>query len=246
MEKRIEDISVNRKLEKQTAWTEGVRRWVFVIVLCMFVGVSLTGCRNNPTVSVMWNVEERDYATILLVSEGEEKLYQISLGVAKERRRGEDAQIETVSEWECDDFKELRKQYLQIKGKELSLSHLKVILLSFEDFDITQFKLQKLFFMFDEEKEIAKTCPVLTLSEKEKFLNYLKEAKSPVGTYMDSIIKAAEMEGNEIPWLKDYLKALREEMQVQEYQLKPVEEGWRIGTIFSSLNILIKSGNTFM
>lgn len=200
----------------------------FMSVLCVLSGAFLVGCQRKPTVAAMRNVEERDYATILLISEGEEKLYQMSLGVAKERRRGEEAQIETVSRFECNDFEELEKQYQEIKGKELSLSHLKVILLSFDEFDITQFKLQKLFFAMDEKAEIAKTCPVLTLSEKEEFLAYLKEADKPVGTYLDSIMKAAEREGEEVPWLKDYLKSLREKEAVQEYQLKSVDEGWKI------------------
>lgn len=201
-------------------------------LFCLFVIFSLVGCQRKPTVAVMRNVEERDYATILLVSEGEEKLYRMSLGVAKERKRGEEAQMETVSEWECDNFEELEKQYQEIKGKELSLSHLKVVLLSFENFDITQFKLQKLFFMMDEKEEIAKTCPVLMLSEKEEFLEYLEKADKPVGTYLESIIRTAEMEGKEVPWLKDYLKALREKIQIQEFQLKSVDEGWRIDEAF--------------
>lgn len=201
---------------------------LFGSLFCLFIIFSLVGCQRKPAVTVMRNVEERDYATILLISEGEEKLYQMSLGVAKERRRGEEAQIEAVSEWECNDFKELEKQYQEIKGKELSLSHLKVTLLSFENFKITQFKLQKLFFMMDEKEEIAKTCPVLMLSEKEEFLEYLKKVDKPAGTYLESIIRMAEMEGKEVPWLKDYLKALREEEAVSIYYLDSVREGWRI------------------
>lgn len=82
--------------------------------------------------------------------------------------------------------------------------------------------------MMEEKEEIAKTCPVLMLSEKEEFLNYLKDADKPVGTYLDSIIQAAESEGKDVAWVKDYLKALREEMLVQGYQLKSEDEGWRI------------------
>lgn len=207
-------------------------KWILKCVLLLVAICSLVGCQRKPAVTVMRNVEERDYATILLVSEGEEKLYRMSLGVAKERKRGEEAQIETVSEWECNDFEELEKQYQETKGKELSLSHLKVILLSFDEFDVRQFKLQKLFFLMDEKEEIAKTCPILALSEKEEFLEYLKDADKPVGTYLESIIRVADEEGKEVPWLKDYLKALREKMQVTMYQLKAVDEGWRIGTIF--------------
>lgn len=133
--------------------------WILKSMLLVVAISSLCGCKRESTVAVMRNVEERDYATILLVSEGEEKLYQMSFGVAKERRRGEEAQIETISSWECNDFEELEKQYQTVKGKELSLSHLKVILLSFEDFDITQFKPSKTVFYDGGKRRDCKDLP---------------------------------------------------------------------------------------
>ena len=77
-------------------------------------------------------------------------------------------------------------------------------------------------------EEIAKTCPVLQISDKDEFLQYIKDAKEPVGIYLSNIIKMKESQGDDVPWLKDYLKVLREEMDLPIYFLEKETEGWQL------------------
>ena len=88
--------------------------------------------------------------------------------------------------------------------------------------------LQELLCILDENEEIAKTCPVLQVTEREAFLQYLEEAGSPVGSYLEAVIRTGERQKKNIPWLKDYLKAMREEQGVEAYLLESVPEGWTV------------------
>lgn len=200
--------------------------FLFLLSVCM---VFLSGCEKGGKIrNDMRNVEERDYATILLVSDGEDgKRYQFSLGIAQEKKVGEKSQIEELSKWNCNDFEELAREYQLVKGKDLSLSHLKVILLSMEQMDIME-EMQEFLYLLDENVEVAKTCPVLELKEKDRFLKYLKKAEEPVGTYLNNMMGAGKRQGRNIPWLKDYLKALREGTDVEVYFLEKVSEGWEL------------------
>ena len=201
-------------------------------VLSLLYLVLLTGC-GTGSVSAnndMKNVEQRGYATILLVSEGEEgKRYHFDLGIAKERRTGEDSQTEEVISFNCNSVEELSEAYQMVKGKDLSLAHLKVILIE-NPKTMTDSKNESgtLLYDMDGNEEIAKTCPVLQLPDKEKFLDYLKDAKEPVGTYLGGLIEAAGRRGKDIPWLKDYLKAVREGNGLLIYELEQVPEGWSL------------------
>lgn len=190
----------------------------------------LSGCRGDLSArNDMRNVEERDYGTILFISKGENgKRYHFDLGIAQEKRVGQKSQIEKVSRWDCDDFKELAREYQKIKGKDLSLSHLKVILLASDGETVMKRDLQDLLGILDENEEIAKTCPVLQVTEREAFLRYLEEAGSPVGSYLEAVIRTGERQKKNIPWLKDYLKAMREEQGVEVYLLESVPEGWTV------------------
>ncbi|MBR1866658.1 MAG: GerAB/ArcD/ProY family transporter, partial [Lachnospiraceae bacterium] len=192
--------------------------------------VLLSGCRGDLSArNDMRNVEERDYGTILFISKGENgKKYHFDLGIAQEKRLGQKSQIEKVSRWDCDDFKELAREYQKIKGKDLSLSHLKVILLASDGETVLKRDLQELLCILDENEEIAKTCPVLQVTEREAFLRYLEEAGSPVGSYLEAVIRTGERQKKNIPWLKDYLKAMREEQGVEAYLLESVPEGWTV------------------
>lgn len=164
---------------------------VFLLLLLGCVAF-LSGCDRGNVMNDMRNVEERDYATILLVSDGEDgKRYQFSLGIAQEKKVGEKSQIEELSSWNCNDFEELAREYQLVKGKDLSLSHLKVILLSMEQMDIME-EMQEFLYLLDENVEVAKTCPVLELKEKDKFLKYLKKAEEPVGTYLNNMMEAGK------------------------------------------------------
>lgn len=201
----------------------------FLSLLCWLL---LTGCGtgNIKSGNDMKNVEQRGYATILLISKGEEgKQYHFDLGIAKEKRTGEDSETETVCSFDCNSFEELSKAYQMVKGKDLSLAHLKVILIeNSESMVDSREDNGRLLYDMDGNEEIAKTCPVLQLTDKEEFLTYLKDAKNPIGSYLNELIEAAERQGKDIPWLKDYLKAVREGTGLLIYELQQVSEGWTI------------------
>ena len=191
----------------------------------------MTGCRtHSSSQGNMRNVEERDYATILCVSEGKNGKYHFDLGVAREKRMGEESSTEQMSGWDCADFEELKTVYPITKGRDLSLSHLKVILLDPEGNDRPE-NIQKLIMMMDAKEEIAKTCPVLILREKDRFLKYSEESETPVGGYLEALLRAGERQGMKLPWLKDYLKALREHQEIEVYVLEPVKEGWTLSPL---------------
>lgn len=202
--------------------------FVFMLMFCVSV-LTLTGCNQySNTENDMKNVEERDYATILLITEGTEgKNYQFILGIAQEKKMGEKSMTEEVSQWECNDFKELSKKYSSIKGKDLSLAHLKVILFSEGTEDMGE-KTGNLLYLLDENEEIAKTCPVLLLLEPQTFLTYLEEEDKPVGNYLENLIRETERQGQEITELKDYLKAIRENTTRDSCTLRYTNEGWLI------------------
>lgn len=198
-----------------------------VITILSLIG--FTGCKAGVKLqSDMQNVEQRDYATILLVASGNsEKAYEVSLGIAEEKKVGEKSQTEKLSTFYVNDFEELAKEYQAVKGKSLSLVHLKAILLAGEQqigWDEQWYMLSQM----GENEEIAKTCPVLQISDKDEFLEYVKDAKEPVGTYIHDLIKINEEKGKNIPQVKDYLKVMREGTDLQIYNLEKVEEGWQL------------------
>ena len=211
-----------------------------MILMVVLTGMLiLTGCNKYANMeNDMKNVEERDYATILLVMEGKnEKNYHFILGIAQEKKVGEKSMTEEVSEWDCDDLKELAKAYSSVKGKDLSLAHLKVILFSIDEKTKKAAKanngtekenMQSLLGMLDENEEIAKTCPALQLSESEAFLAYMKQEDKPVGSYFENLIREMGRQGQKVTWLKDYLKAMREQMPMERFVLRRVNEGWTI------------------
>ena len=220
------------------------RYCVIGMFLCLMSMLTLTGCNQySNTENDMKNVEERDYATILLITEGtEDKEFHFVLGIAQEKKMGEKSMTEEVSEWDCADFKELSKVYASVKGKDLSLAHLKIILFA-ESEESTNHaigentgtnhakestKKQDLLYMLDESEEIAKTCPVLLLPEPETFLAYLEEEDKPVGNYLENLIRETERQGQEITELKDYLKAMREQKDRNSLTLQRTGEGWVI------------------
>ncbi len=202
----------------------------FLLIGVLLLGIlSMTGCGRGITLqSDMQNVEQRDYATILMIEQGTSgKDYAFSLGIAKERKVGEESQTEKVVTFLANDIEELKKEYQAVKGKSLSLVHLKAILLVREEQAVLDSQWHILT-LLDENNEIAKTCPVLQLTEKKKFLSYVADAKEPVGKYLYNLIKLKESEGANIPWLKDYRKVLREGTALSVYFLESEKEGWRL------------------
>lgn len=174
----------------------------------------------------MRNVEERDYATLLLVEPGEQgKSYHFILGIAKEKRVGEASEKEIKTEWACNNFYELSEQYRNTKGKELSLSHLKAVLISVEEMDVLEPFLNGLLQMLEEDQGIAKTCPVLKVEDSKDFISYWDEQKAPVGRYIENLIVTREKHGESIPWIKDYIKSIREGYAVPVWALKKESEG---------------------
>ena len=204
-------------------------KWGCLLLITILCFLWLTGCNSKVKLeSDMLNVEQRDYATILLVGTGSEgKNYAFSLGIAQEKKVGEKSQTENVVTLEADNLEELAIEYGAVKGKSLSLVHLKAILLE-NDGNTAVESFGDIINQMDEYEDIAKTCPVLQLKEREEFLNCLKEAKEPVGSYLNDLIKMVEGEGKEIPQLKDYRKVMREEVDLQVYFLEKVPEGWKL------------------
>lgn len=196
---------------------------IVVSLLC------LTGCTSGIQLqSTMQNVEQRDYATVLLIDRGKDgKNYEFSLGIAEEKKVGEKSQTEKLSTFYANDFEELAKEYQLTKGKSLSLVHLKVILLA-RDGNSAFEEQWDILHQMGENEEIAKTCPVLQITEKDKFTTFIEDAKEPVGTYLDNLIKVTDNQGQSIPQLKDYLKVLREEMYLPIYFLEKKSEGWQL------------------
>lgn len=193
----------------------------YMMLICVLALMCVcTGCKSSVG-NTMRDVEQRDYATILVVEPQDETEYRYDLGIAKERRKGEAGQTEDVKTFYCENLSDLLYDYEQSQGKSLSLSHLKVIFFTDtkpleENYDCLM--------QLDGCVEIAKTCPVLVLSGKEAFLQYLKSAKEPVATKISDLIRARERQGKNIPWLKDYLKVYREGESIFQYELK-LDEG---------------------
>lgn len=175
----------------------------------------------------MKNVEQRDYAMILLVTNGDKgKKYHFELAIAKEKRVGEKSEAEDVSAFDGNGLEDLSTQYELVKGKDLSLSHLKIILLDPEM--LQPEKMLELMYHLDESAEIAKTCPVLVVADKEAFLDYMEQAQEPMGSYLSNLVETGRRDGQNVPWLKDYLRAIREGDFLEIYNLEEVFEGWRI------------------
>lgn len=200
---------------------------ILVSFACIFT--LLAGCKQKVEFqSDIQNVEQRDYATILLVAEGKSgKEYEFSVGIAEEKKVGEKSQTEKVSTFYANDLEEFAKEYQSVKGKSLSLVHLKVVLLARQKEEVlgSQWDILN---QLDENAEIAKTCPIVQIIEKDKFMEFIKKAKEPVGTYISNLIEIKESEGDGVPWLKDYMKMLREGTKLQVYFLEDKTEGWQL------------------
>ncbi len=206
----------------------GIRHAAFFLLLAG-AAVSMTGCQAGPSVrNDMRNVEERDYATILIASGGVNgRAWHFDLAAAQERRVGEKSHNERVSGWDCDDLEGLAREYQKVKGKDLSLSHLKVILWEGRD-TVLKKELMDFLALLDENEEVAKTCPFLQIGDREELLTCLREAEAPVGTYVEQVIRSGERQEKNIPWLSDYLKAMREGSGVEAYVLESVPEGFLV------------------
>lgn len=212
-------------------WLDLKRIKKFLFVILIFVNTFiLNGCSGK-----IENIEQRDYATILMVtlpeetvpvfgysSRTEEKKYHFTLGIARERKTGEKSEPEIVTTIDADSLKELFEDYGRIKGKDLSLSHLKILLVGY-DVDSTVFmgeNLREFIYELDEEDEVARTCPMLFVQNVLSVEQLMKSADKPVGTYLDSLVDNAKREGREIPKIMDYLKSIREGRQIMIYELR--------------------------
>lgn len=218
---RIKERRKRKKeeLQKLNA-VEKMCMWIFMGMFCV---VALTGCGKD-----MRNVEQRDYATVLLVSkEINRDLYHIYLGIAKEHRVGEKSQVENVVDFEVETLSELKEKYEEQRGKSLSLMHIKVLL-----WDMENLKMQDEFadFLYDLDKdnEVAKTSPVLANTDLEGFVSFLEESETPVGTYINDLVQMFDRGKAKVPWLKDYLKYIREGTPVYVCQIEEAEQGWKI------------------
>lgn len=178
--------------------------------------------------SDMQNVEQRDYATVLIVSDGKDgEDYTFSLGIAKEKKVGENSQNEELVTFLADDLEDLYENYWAVKGKTLSLVHLKAIVMEKPENQTIGY-LWDFLDDLEESPDIAKTCPMLQVTDKEAFTNYIKDADEPVGTYLSDLVRVNEEQGKTIPQVKDYLKVLREGNTLQIYFLEEEEEGWKL------------------
>lgn len=231
-----------------------MKRYGYVLAL-IFITLTLWGCGsgwiNNPepetqnVSSDMRNVEERDYAAILIMEKNDEdnekpkfgdkledmfeeveKPYHFVVGIAREKRVGEKSVNEDVSKWECESLSELAKVYQEEKGKDLSLAHLKVIFLVSEDkrYIEDEFLLE----MLEQNVEISKTVPMLLIEDEDDFLEYLENKKEPVGNYVENLIKAKNRQGGQVNTVADYLRAWREKEQIKPDFITKTNEGFKI------------------
>lgn len=217
----IRERKKRRKVElRKLNAVEKMCMWLFMGMFCVVV---LTGCGKD-----MKNVEQRDYATVLLVSkEASRDLYHIYLGIAKEHRVGEKSQVESVVDFEVATLSELKEKYEVQRGKSLSLMHIKVLL-----WDMETLKMQDEFVDFlyelDKDNEVAKTSPVLGIMDLEEFVSFLEKSETPVGTYINNLVQMFDRGKAKVPWLKDYLKYIREGEPVYVCQIEKAEQGWKI------------------
>lgn len=191
------------------------------ILCCVCMVWLLTGCDktfNND----MRNIEERDYATVLMVHQNTDTQYHYDIGIAKEKTDGENRKNEEISGFDCDSLEELKDIYEKVKGKDLSLAHLKVILVTKTE---PLLELEPCLEQMRKSKEIAKTVPVLFVEDERTFLEFTKAEETSVGTYLNNLVKVNERDGKKIPWLKDYLKAVHEGDTVMIYELQFEDEG---------------------
>ena len=223
-EKVTARIKERRKRKKEESRklnvVEKMCMWLFMGMFCV---VALTGCGKD-----MRNVEQRDYATVLLVSkETNRDLYHIYLGIAKEHRVGEKSQVENVVDFEVATLSELKEKYEEQRGKSLSLMHIKVLL-----WDMENMKMQDEFadylYELDKDNEVAKTSPVLGITDAGEFVSFLEQSETPVGTYVSALVQTFDRGNAKVPWMKDYLKYIREGTPVYVCQLEKAEQGWKI------------------
>lgn len=217
---RMKERRQRRKREqKGLTVTEKICMWIFA---GCFVCIVLTGCGSD-----MRNVEQRDYATMLMVSKGEKMPYHIYLGVAKEHRVGEQSQVENIYDFEVENLTTLQDIYEQCRGKDLSIAHVKAVLWDMQAFESIE-DMTAFLYEMDADEEIAKTCPVLLLDQMDDWLAYAEDAQTPVGTYVSDLVQAFDSGNKRVPWIKDYLKYIREGDELYPCRLTKVSQGFQI------------------
>lgn len=189
---------------------------VLIFFALLVISFFLFGCDR-----VMQNVEQRDYATVLMIEQGKHANYRFHIQVANYKediKSGQNA--EYAYTFEQDSLAQLISAYESQKGKELSLSHLKVII-----FD-AQYCLEDICEIFDElsnMKDVAKTIPVVTVRDFEKLLLFFDQLEIAPGTYLRDLITENERKKMEIPLVLDYLKAIREGEELVTFELEKEE-----------------------
>lgn len=208
-----------KREQKGLTVTEKICMWIFA---GCFVCIVLTGCGRD-----MRNVEQRDYATMLMVSKGEKMPYHIYLGVAKEHRVGEQSQVENIYDFEVENLTTLQDIYEQCRGKDLSIAHVKAVLWDMQAFESIE-DMTAFLYEMDVNEEVAKTCPVLLLDQMDDWLTYAEDAQTPVGTYVSDLVQAFDSGNKRVPWIKDYLKYIREGDELYPCRLTKVSQGFQI------------------
>ena len=222
-------------------------------ILILFNVILMSGCSKK-----IENIEQRDYATVLTVTlpeevtpvfgysnKREEKRYHFTLAIAREKRTGEKSEAENEVDIDADSFEELKKIYGNLKGKDLSLSHVKVLMVGYNKYDRNQFDLnqyyneqyyaeritifpgdnfKELIYEMDKTDEVARTCPLLMADNRDDIEEYIKSSDKPVGTYLNDLVLTAKREQRDIPKLMDYLKAFREGKMIMVYGIKKQDE----------------------
>ena len=174
---------------------------IIISIVLLYALLLLFGTRKDLRIS-FHNVEERDYATVLMISP--EREHEYVLGIAKEKRVGEKNLNETVYTFQETSLENLRKAYRNHRGKELSLAHLKCIVLSEE------MRREEIFSSLVSElktdHEIAKTCPLVVTKDVAEMTAFMEEQKQPTADYLKILTENAAKDFK-IPEIKDYIKA---------------------------------------
>ncbi|MBQ8084553.1 MAG: GerAB/ArcD/ProY family transporter [Lachnospiraceae bacterium] len=224
------------------------RRKMAALSMLVMCAVFLSGCTSD-----IENIEQRDYATVLMISpdnnlstDNEKMSYNYTIGIAREHHNGEKSERENITKIQGNGLEDLSKKYGGRRGKNLSLSHLKVILIAPVCADCYAEKednpygekteqrkannrseylnLSAVIEELDEQEEVAKTCPLLFVYDEKKITDFIDNADEPVGTYISNLVKISEKNHAKIPKLMDYLKALRDGIEIDVAALADKED----------------------
>lgn len=194
----------------------GVVAFMCILFLCIFMP------GNIRVENKMKNVEERDFASFLLIEKGEENQYLYIIGIANEKLQDGKRDKETVYTYQCRNLEELRNQYQRNQGKVLSLAHIKILL--FYGWD-TLTDMNHMIMDLCRDREVAKTIYVLRVQNETTWRESFENSEKPFADSIWQVVTSFEEYRDVIPRLEDYVKAIREGSPWYIYNLNITKQG---------------------